>query len=176
MSPKVIILGAMIFSACMIAHILIWRYARPKNEIAWLGIIFFISPILVLAGFYVFAMKTGIGLIVIAAITFTGWVTIFLLHYALSLFYIFNYPAAQAVSPSLKMLLILRASDKGCTLEEISGEFSENVLFEERLKDLLRESLIAETPLGLEITPSGRAVITFFVCMRRILGLPIGEG
>jgi hypothetical protein len=174
MNPYVLFYAFLIFLACLFLHILIWRVRLPVRQIPLLGIIFIVLPLTVVIIIYLFlgfSNVTGFR-----SLSRTDLLAVFLLHFSLAGVYIFSYPAAQAISPSLKMLLYIRSSRGGSTLEELLSGFDERELFEERIRDLIGESLVAEGPDGIELTFSGKRLVGVFIFIRRLLGLPIGKG
>ena len=102
---------------------------------------------------------------------------VYLLHYVLSLAYILSYPAAQASSPSLTILLFIRHSmPQGVTKEDISS-FLRNQSLEHRINDLISENLVREKKDGrLEPTKKGHLLLKMFILFRKAYGLPIGKG
>ena len=100
-----------------------------------------------------------------------------LLHAALSFAYIQVYPASQAQSPSLKILLLVgKAMPAGLAGSEIQAQFKPAELLEERIQDLIDAGLVHEENGFLELTPSGRAMVFPFVVLRTALGLSAGAG
>ena len=101
----------------------------------------------------------------------------YLLHYVLSLAYILSYPAAQASSPSLTIMLIIKRSmPQGVTKEDISS-FLRNQSLENRISDLISENLVREKKDGrLEATKKGHLLLKMFIFFRKVYGLPVGKG
>jgi len=174
MDIYILVYGFLLFSFCLLVHIVVWRIRIPNHQIPLLGLIFIFLPALVFLSIY--AAKGVFLPPALFDLSRTEWFAVFLLHLSLSGAYILSYPAAQAVSPSLKMLIDINSSENGCSVEELVKKFDENALFEERLQDLIKESFIVETADGIELTEAGRKLIKFFIFMRRLLGLSMGEG
>ena len=102
---------------------------------------------------------------------------IVLLHIALSSAYIQVYPASQATSPSLKILLLIKKSmPHGMAEIQIQKVFNPKELLETRIQDLVDSGLVWENGDKLALTSSGHALILPFVFLRQILGLPAGKG
>lgn len=100
-----------------------------------------------------------------------------LLHAALSSAYIQVYPASQADSPSLRVLLLVGTSmPVGMTENEIQASFNEDALLESRIQDLVESGLVTESRGKLELSAEGRFLITPFILLRRMLGLEAGKG
>lgn len=149
----------------MVLHVALWRLRRPQRDALMLLVVFF-TP---LAVFLLMAPKFNLSFLKIFATS--------LLHIALSSAYILVYPASQAASPSLKvMCLVDRGMPHGLTEEEIAHQFDPGELLEARIHDLLVARLIRQNGDRLSLTAQGRAVVTPFVLLRNMLGLPAGEG
>ncbi|MEI8175837.1 MAG: hypothetical protein WCG78_03110 [Candidatus Omnitrophota bacterium] len=152
--------GVVLFGISMVVHVLLWRFRRPRRQ-AFALFFIFLAP--VAAGLIFF--HTAVDIL---ASVFAG---------ALSCAYILTYPAAQAVSPSLKLLLVIGAAGKdGIGADDLATRFDEKELFDRRLEDLTDEKLIVATVRGFTLTPGGFFLVRNFMTMRRLLGLPMGRG
>jgi hypothetical protein len=168
MNPKILTYGFMMFLICLLVHIFLWRIKIPKKDALTLLLIFIIIPALGL--FALFGIKilgfrfplSGLELL------YT-----FFLHLSLSFVYISSYPAAQADSPSLYILLMIASSGRnGMTAEEIINMSSNTKLITDRVDDLLNYKLISEGKDCFKLRPIARAIIIFFIWYRKLLGLP----
>jgi len=102
---------------------------------------------------------------------------VYLLHYALSLAYIFTYPAAQGACPSFLILLIIKSSmPRGITKDEIHSYYLDKKLFVSRIHDLMDENLVVDKNGWLEMTKKGYLLLKIFISLRKMFGLPIGQG
>jgi hypothetical protein len=179
MDVLVILYGFVLFVFCFFIHVMIWRMRHPKHQALTLAIIFFVIPlvcnIVVLNGFdnngqpaiitHLFSLEVGDLLLIC------------LLHFALSVAYIFSYPAAQAGCPTFIILATIRSSmPRGVTKDEILTYFSEQQLFGSRIEDLVDESLVVSEGEWLEITKKGRWILSTFSTLRKAFGLPVGRG
>lgn len=166
--------GALIFFGCMCLHIIVWRWRNPKSYLAALVLIFAGVPfagIVAGGGLYWGAGFSPIGL------SLSDWVAVLLMHLSLSAAYILTYPAMQASCPSLKMLLIIGASmPRGSTHEELKAPFAVENLLIPRIKDLVDARFARESDGYYSITRRGLVVLTPFMLLRRMLGLPRGKG
>lgn len=89
--------------------------------------------------------------------------------------YILSYPAFEALSPTLA--IVLMAGDRGeVALEELPELFGDDCLLEPRISELVEAGLVAGRGGVLSITPKGRLVAACFVLIRSFLGLPKGGG
>lgn len=172
----VLFFGAGSFLAAFLTHILVWRIIRPRKQIIWLGVIFIILPVLLYLSLFFLSyffsdykgrfFSSGFNLIL----------TVFW-HIVLSLAYIMSYPAAQAESPTFKIILSVADSmPKGMTAQAVNDIFSEDVLLNERIEDLVRDGLIFLKDGKCVLSYKGRLIAAFFSGYRRLLSLPQGEG
>ncbi|MBE9531812.1 MAG: hypothetical protein IME98_03295 [Proteobacteria bacterium] len=107
----------------------------------------------------------------------TDWLAVFLMQLALASAYILSYPAIQAKCPSLTMLLLVKDSERsGATLEELSLAFSDESLRDSRLNDLVNDSMVVSRDNEYFMTAKGGALLMPLIVLRRLLGLPTGEG
>ncbi|MFH0983981.1 MAG: hypothetical protein V1882_00440 [Candidatus Omnitrophota bacterium] len=162
-----LVLPLLSFAGCMLLHILIWRIRKPRDHAGALLAVFLI-PLTVLpflAGWFGFAASLS------------EWAAIFLLHAAMSMAYIQIYPASQADSPSLKvMVLVSQAMPKGLTAGEITSQFDPSRLFHDRIDDLAAVGHIVRDGDRVLLTSRGRLLIAPFFWLRRMIGLPWGKG
>lgn len=167
MTLPVISHGFLLFFICLLIHIIIWRLRHPKRQILALFSLFLSFPVL----FYLLLTRIGLLLDV------KDLPQIYLLYYALSLAYIFTYPAAQAACPSFIILRIIRSSmPRGLTKDEIYTYCLGKKLFSSGIHDLLDENLVIDKNGWLELTEKGRLVLKIFIILRKLFGLPAGEG
>jgi hypothetical protein len=101
---------------------------------------------------------------------------VYLLHFVLSGVYIAMYPAAQASSPSLEILMLFRGRPEGLTREEIVRGFNKVSAVSARVKDLVDSRLVVQRGGKLTPSPSGRRLSVLFALYRRSLGLPVKGG
>jgi hypothetical protein len=140
----------------------------PKNDVLTLFVIFLGIPLCV---FFLLVFK-GQG----------NWDTIellqiLILHSSLALVYIASYPAAQAHSPSLSILLIIGSSAKGhLTAEEINRQYTTDQTIIRRVDELEIYGMIEKRDNVFILKPIARVIIRLYIFYRRLLGLPPGEG
>ncbi len=167
LKSSVLLISLFLFFFSHSLHILIWRFGRPRND-ALVLVLVFLAPLLILP---LLAGNVAQGL---DAVDFAA---ICLLQIALGCAYIQIYPASQAQSPSLKIMMIVdRGMPAGVTEENIRKSFRQETLFDERLDDLLLSGLVENTNGQLQLTPRGRQFIFPFLLIRKWVGLPFGEG
>lgn len=131
--PFVNLSGIALFLLSLLCHVFHWRLKRPENEILALFIQFIILPGIFIV---VFAI---VGIHEKHFLSRMDVVAVYFLHLSLSGVYIASYPAAQADSPSLKILLLYQKSTTmGLTITEISGAFNKEKILSERLHELKR--------------------------------------
>ncbi|MDA8077500.1 MAG: hypothetical protein M0Z79_01045 [Nitrospiraceae bacterium] len=168
MSPRVFIYGSLFFVSSLLLHVVIWRVRVPRHDALGLFLIFSVVPAVLLA------TLRAVNLAPVGGISVAHML---LLHAALSVFYISSYPAAQAISPSLDILLLIGSSaNLRMTREEILANYDETVLVKARIDDLGRSALASRRGDTFRLTMAGRAVVRFFAIYRSMLGLPAGQG
>lgn len=146
-------------------HLLVWRLFRPKNHISLVLLLFGILPFpLIIASCFVFAHGLAESILI-----FVG-------YYALAGIYVQTYPAIQAFSPSLRVILMIGHSSHGLSMQEIESRLSKVNVNMERFEDLFRESFIKEERGMLMLLPKGKILARIFVSYRNFLGLPLGAG
>jgi len=154
-----VVQGAAWFAGALVVHVVVWRWLAPRRELPWL-----------------FAILLGVPAV---AWAFTpGHVRAFVVAVSLSLAYIQTYPAAQARSPSLVILLAARRLAKhGCaSRDDLAAAVRADMSLDVRFSDLDRERLLEPTAEGLRLTRTGRMLAFAFVMLRRALNLGQGAG
>ncbi len=174
MSHYILIIGVLIFIICLGLHILVWRWYHPRKEVIILFLIFLIIPAVIgIAGLglnWFGLLPGGTGVIPISAF---DWPLVFLLHFSLAGAYILSYPAIQAVSPSLAILLVVESSAlQGLTSNELRSHFTVEDLLEARLRDLKDGYLAVESDGWFRLTWRGLLLVRFNRFLRILLGLP----
>lgn len=170
MNPSVLACGLAAFCASLAVHILWWRFRRPKNDIRALFVVFLAAPA---AAALVYAAlpapEVWTPLETLAAL---------LLDLSLACAYIQTYPVAQAVSPSLEILLIVeRYKPEGVTESRLLSYYDDRKLVFARLQDLINTSLLIDRGGGAyALSPSARTIIRFFIAYRKLLGLEFKGG
>lgn len=178
MKFSILLTGTFVFIICLFLHIIIWRWRYPKKRNVALFLIFIIIPticIIAIIGInYFIFLSEGIKSIHFAT---SDWLAVYLLHFALSLAYILSYPAVEAVSPSLSILLMLGASNHhGMLCEDLLHVFDDEVVLEPRIQDLIESGLVVKSDGYLTVTLHGSTFVKCFILLRHVLGLPIGKG
>ena len=166
MNPFVLCCGFSLFFFCLALHVIVWRWHHPRQHaLALLSV--FVVPLL---GFGAFFLGWHHGaLLDVAAIG--------LLHMALACAYIQIYPAVQAFSPTLVILLLVdKSMPSGATREGLSARLDDRFLLGERIADLVDAKLVREADNQLALAPRGYKLIQFFIVFRRMLGLGLGKG
>lgn len=175
-SSFVFIVGTVSFLGSFFIHLELWRTIKPRRQMALLGLIFVLAPATIYFALFVIAQATQPSGTWFVRDPF-NLSYVFIWHLALSAAYIMSYPAIQAESPSLRILLAIADSRPGgLDARELEGLFPPDVLIKERFADLIAENLIQ--PDGNQYVPTrkGRALTTLFTGYRWLLDLPRGEG
>lgn len=117
----------------------------------------------------------GVGSMILLPIT--DWLGIYLLHFALSTSYILSYPAIEAVSPSLIILLMLgNSKSSGLTYDDLLRSFDNKGLLQPRIKDLIEAGWVIESDGFLSVTFRGIIILLFYMFLFRLLGMSRGKG
>lgn len=97
---------------------------------------------------------------------------------ALSLSYLFGFPAVVARSPSLEILKLVHSHTPqgGIAPGAILETLAKGDLIEDRMKDLVADGMIFRENGRIKIRGFGRWVGMGFYYYRKILGLPGGRG
>lgn len=154
--------GLTTFVITLCAHVAWWRWRRPRSDLRGLIVVFIVVP-LVLGCLVWWSVRPFDHVDLLGAM---------LLHLALASAYIQTYPAAQAASPSLQILLALGAHRAdGLTPDELSARFTQSHLVGARVDDLLANGLLRRVEGGYALTGSATRLVRFFVAFRTLLGL-----
>lgn len=178
MHYKILVGGFLIFFVCLLLHIAVWRWRYPKNRPAALVLIFIALPIALAS--VCFGLK-GLGLLSgagnIAGLSLSDFLAVYLLHFALSTSYILSYPAVEAVSPSLMILLMIGDSrSSGLQYNDMLHCFDDGDLLQPRIQDLIDAGWIAESGNSFSVTYRGFIILLFYMFMHRLLGVTRGKG
>lgn len=172
MNYMVILIAFALFLSSMFLHVIIWRVVKPRHLVRALFIVLLPVPALAvfLIVFYVHPQSSD-GLLI------SDWLGVLLMHFSFASAYILSYPAIQAKCPSLTMLLLIKDSEReGSTMEDFSRVFSDESIRDSRLDDLVNDSMVATRDNEYYITAKGTALLWPLMILRRLLGLPSGEG
>jgi hypothetical protein len=146
-------------------HVVWWRLRRPAADMAAIFGVFFLLPSIAYA-----ALVIG-GALGIAAISSVQVILSFVLHLALSCAYVQTYPAVQAQSPTLCILLAVRAARDGLDEAGIGRALDMGGLVGERANDLLRNGLLVREGTRMLASREGHAMAIAFGAYRGWLGL-----
>lgn len=176
MNYIVFLLGFVIFFFSLCLHVIIWRWFNPGKKIAFLLLIFIAIPV---GSYFVFSNIIHIDYkLSTVSVSGTDWMAVYMLHISLSLAYILSYPAVEAASPSLVILLMMdNSKEDGLVFNDLSNCFRDDMVLQPRIQDLINSGLIIESHDGYyRLTPRGITFVKCFILLRRLLGLPIGKG
>jgi len=163
-----------LFLSFLFIHILLWRIRRPIKDAGALFIIFIGIPTSLAILYILFSI---FGSIPAPWFSLMELFSIWIMVVALGCAYIQFYPAAQAVSPSLEMILLVAQNRPNATSHsKIQELFTQQKLVMNRVQDLLNSGLAIRKEDKLVLTPSGRNLTRFFLFYRRLLGLDYNGG
>lgn len=172
-TPLVIISAITVFSLSFAAHVYIWKVFRPARQAVLLAALFFAMPALVFFALFFWARQGAVERFAASA---SNLLYALILDYVLAGGYLLSYPAAQASSPSLRVVLALSSTPDGMTGDQLRALFSEKELFWDHLARLEQEGLVVNTGGRWTASPRGLRAAGFFARYRSLLGLPEGNG
>lgn len=170
---SVLIWGFTLFAVAFLLHVAVWRIINPANTVKILLIIF---SLILFAGMIALVVLARIypGLSILPGSS-VSYIRIFLLYFSLSVCYIISYPAVEADSPSLAMVLsISHAGRDGMPCENMKKLFNDDLLVEPRIKDLVDAGLADLVDSRYKINKRGAFFVFPFIIYRNFLGL--GKG
>jgi hypothetical protein len=168
MWARTILTALLAFTTCLAVHIAWWRVRRPCHDVAAV-IALFLTPPVLLVPLAAALARAGVALpfgLEGGAVVAAG-----LLDVALACAYIQSYPAAQAVSPSLDLILAVGSAAAGLSREDILARWNSGGLVQSRIEDLEANAFIERQGDRFALTPIGRGLARFFAGYRRALGL-----
>ncbi len=165
----VVLLTALVTLGCAFAvHVVWWRTSRPKADLpAMLGL-FLIAPGIL---YLVVAMTGALGVL-----SPVECAAAFVLHAALASAYVQTYPAAQAQSPTLVILLAIGAAPAGLDRSALVARLDASGLVRARVEDLERNALLRRDGDRIVLTLPGLVLARAFVVYRSFVGLRPGGG
>lgn len=169
MSPTAVLLGLRLFCGAFILHVAWWRLKRPKDDVRGLVICLLLIP----------AITVGVLVLTgaIPALSVREAVATILVVIAVGSTYIMYYPAAQAASPSMLVILKIASRRKtGITRDELLQSFDDDQLCRTGIENLVNERFAEERDGKLTVGPRGAALLHVLTSWRGILGLKRGIG
>src|SRR5271163_3184521 len=132
MTFRAIVVGLILFLVGLFVQVALWRLRRPRDDFRALALCLFVVPL-------------GIELSLLAAgwkapLTLREELTALALNVALAAIYIMYYPAAQAASPTMLVVVkIGRAGKKGISRVELMSAFDEHLMCRQGIDNLVHE-------------------------------------
>lgn len=154
-----------------VIHILIWRHTRLQSPRLFLGIVFFVVPLLIVFSLYFLPKYLYLGHY-LSGFTLSEWLAVYLLHSALSGGYFFLYPTAQDGSPAVRLSLYLHAQmPAGLTFAEMNKYLMSTDDLNPRINDLIMSGYLKFSKNEkLELTLLGNMSIWPFIVVGRLFG------
>ena len=166
MMTEVLLEAVVLFAACLVVHVVIWRVRRPDSYRVWLPAL---VTIFLVAG-------------PIAEWTLTRTTTVvelaagLLLHGAVSSVYIIGYTLLSSFSPSIEILRVLERSRSGLRRDEIRLQYLDTALGGNRVVTLVHDGMIHADGDWVRLGSTGRLLATLVLFYRHTIGLPDGAG
>jgi hypothetical protein len=169
---RALALGGVAFAAMLVLHVALWRIRRPRGDIAGLFLIFFVVP----GALAALLLALGVGH-VIAAPGVETVAAAFLLHAALASAYIMSYPAAQAHSPSLQVLLaVSRKMPEGVARASLLDSLDHDGSMSARISDLVANGLVTRSGDSYVLSSKAQRLVRTFRGYRALLGIKTKGG
>ena len=162
----VVYVAALSVALAFVAHIAWWRWRRPPADIPAILAVFLVFPAIGYA-----ALASWSVLSPLAPLTPFECGAAFLLHAAASSAYIQTYPATQARSPTLSILIALGRAPGGLDRAGIVAALASSGIVGARVQDLRRNALVRKDGERLVLTAPGKLLARAFGSYRRWLGL-----
>jgi hypothetical protein len=159
---------ALFFAGCLV-HIVLWRVKRPRDDFRGLAVCLLVLPgaggiLICLAG-------------LLPAVTLRETLAGMAVTVALGASYIMYYPAAQAASPTMLVVIkIGRAGRTGITRAQLLKAFDDGLLCRQSIENLVHERFADERDGKLVVAPRGVFLLRMLGSWRGFLGLKQGEG
>ncbi len=170
----ILIWGILIFFIFFTIHIARWRIYPPKQPTNSLFRLFLLNLILSLILLWI-ASRSTLVINLFFPKNLLECLHISLLYLSLGLFYIFNYPAIEADSPSLLIIQhIADAGSHGLAKEELYKMMTDDMLIKTRIMDLMKDGLVYKSGDIYRLTKKGNYTERVFIFYRRILNMPKG--
>lgn len=165
---RVLACGSILFCVAFAIHLVWWRVSLPRRQPRALLVLF---PAVFAAGLA--AMRVAVPDWAPA----TAWEALHALFMfgALTLAYIGTYPALEADSPTMAMVMMLDAAgDQGVERSAFEAAFDASTLLVPRIRDLVRDGMADEDDGRLRLTMKGRVFVGILITHRRLMGM--GKG
>lgn len=178
MNCKILLAGFLVFSICLLLHVAVWRRRYPKNRPAALVLIFIVFPVVLASvGLGLERLSILAGVDNAVGLSLIDLLAVYLLHFSLSSSYILSYPAVEAVSPSLLILLMIGDSrSAGLRYDDMLHCFDDGDLLQPRIQDLIDAGWIVETNGFFRVASRGAGILLFYMFLHRLIGTPKGKG
>lgn len=164
-------LGSLI--AAFFLHWIVWKIKIPARQAKSMLQIFFGTLALVLAGLGIAAAAGPSSPWLLDS--WTEYLQIAFLFTAFTLAYLISYPALEADSPSVVIMLeISRAGSEGLAMESFHQSMTDDVLVAPRLKDLLMDKMAYMEEDRYRLTKKGIWMARVFGCYRKLIDAPKG--
>ena len=166
----VLLWGVGISVAALALHLAIWRVRLPRRQSRALALIF----AGMLAAGLALALLAGPGPLVPSS---WGLARVALLVAVVMCSYILSYPAVEADSPTVAMVMrLMDAGPDGLPVDEFLRDMNDELLVLPRVRDLLRDGLAVLDPADgrYRLSTKGRLMGRLFSTYRGLLGLPLG--
>jgi len=159
-----------LFLAAFLLHWIIWRITIPRRQSAALLVILLGTlPVGLAAVTYVPALRP------LGPLSPWQCLHVAIFHVTMSLGYVVAYSALEERSPSMTLLtFVADAGTQGRTLHELKAVLASAQPVENRLRAMLRDHMVVETPTSYQLTAKGRIWAQVFSRWLRLMGMTRG--
>jgi hypothetical protein len=163
---QVLLEAVVLFAACLVLHVVIWRVRLPASYRVWLPLL---VAIFLVAGPIAEWKLTRTA-------TAAELAAVLLLHGAVSSVYIIGYTLLSSFSPSIEIVRLLERSPSGLRSDEIRLDYLDRALGGNRVVTLVHDGLIEADGDRVRLGSIGRLISTLVLFYRHTIGLPDGAG
>jgi hypothetical protein len=161
--------GFALFCAGFLVQVVLWRVKRPRDDFRALAVCLFVLP----AAGGILVCLAGL----LPGVTLRETLAGLAVTVALGAVYIMYYPAAQAASPTMLLVIkIGRAGRTGITRAKLLKAFDDGLLSRQGIENLVHERFAKERDGKLVAAPRGVFLLRMLDSWRGFLGLKQGRG
>ena len=171
---KTLFWGGLIFSFFFLVHLALWKIRLPRRQVKTILIILFgglAASLAALAAAPAGSLLLGVP----RPLGVSEFVQVALFVTALTLAYMITYTAIEADSPSLVMILKIKAGGaRGVRKEEFDDFLSDELLIKPRVDDLVTDKMAELSGGRYHLTSKGRLMARIFNLSKSVLRLGTG--
>lgn len=154
--------GTSLFLFIFCLQVMIWKPFRIRKQMLSLAILYFIFPLFIFSA------------LLMLEVPFESVASKGIVYFSLACAYVISFPAVQAQSPSLQILIEVARSQKTNALDrtKLHERLHAESLLNDRMKDLSQDQLM----VGTKLSWGGKALAHIFSKYRKCIGLKENTG